>query len=267
MGKKSKIPRPPNAFILYRQHHHPTVKSHNPGLHNNEISKLLGRRWKSEPDTIKLKYKQLSDELKSRHAARYPGYQYAPRRPGEKKKRMTTRKTQKQPSTQIETESQDPAILSVNMDMQKAMNGCTVDEMMHQSRNPNEDLSNDTLLETDSMQEVLTESETLQYHGSTVSLHLPCIDQNVQALIDQGLDRCASKCEDSDAEKSGDTAVSYDTQLSGLFDEEAADQVDYLESLIDWDGLGVAMANMQEMADDLEACDAYQTISPLNSRM
>lgn len=35
--KKEKVARPPNAFILYRQHHHPIVKSQNPDLHNNQI--------------------------------------------------------------------------------------------------------------------------------------------------------------------------------------------------------------------------------------
>lgn len=38
---KSEVPRPPNAFILYRQHHHPVQKANNPDLHNNDICKLL----------------------------------------------------------------------------------------------------------------------------------------------------------------------------------------------------------------------------------
>jgi hypothetical protein len=35
--KEEKVPRPPNAFILYRQHHHDMVKNANPELHNNDI--------------------------------------------------------------------------------------------------------------------------------------------------------------------------------------------------------------------------------------
>ena len=35
--KESKTPRPPNSFILYRQHHHPTLVAQNPGMHNNQI--------------------------------------------------------------------------------------------------------------------------------------------------------------------------------------------------------------------------------------
>lgn len=36
-----KIPRPPNAFILYRQMMNPKIKLENPELHNNERCKLL----------------------------------------------------------------------------------------------------------------------------------------------------------------------------------------------------------------------------------
>src|SRR5436190_22350846 len=38
-GTTGKIPRPPNAFILYRQHHHPFVKATYPEYHNNDICK------------------------------------------------------------------------------------------------------------------------------------------------------------------------------------------------------------------------------------
>ncbi len=35
--KTGRIPRPPNAFILYRQHWHPILKEVNHELHNNQI--------------------------------------------------------------------------------------------------------------------------------------------------------------------------------------------------------------------------------------
>ncbi len=35
--KTGRIPRPPNAFILYRQHWHPILKEVNHLLHNNQI--------------------------------------------------------------------------------------------------------------------------------------------------------------------------------------------------------------------------------------
>ncbi|EEH50039.1 uncharacterized protein PADG_06118 [Paracoccidioides brasiliensis Pb18] len=90
-GKPEKIPRPSNAFILYRRHHHPLVKASNPDFHNNDISILLGKRWKAESSETKAYFKALADEIKAQHAKDHPYYQYAPRKPSEKKRRSTTR--------------------------------------------------------------------------------------------------------------------------------------------------------------------------------
>jgi hypothetical protein len=38
---KKKVPRPPNAFIIYRKDWHSTVVAENPGLHNNAICMYL----------------------------------------------------------------------------------------------------------------------------------------------------------------------------------------------------------------------------------
>jgi hypothetical protein len=43
---KVKVPRPPNAFILYRKHHHTILKEKNPAIHNNQICEKFGPfRW------------------------------------------------------------------------------------------------------------------------------------------------------------------------------------------------------------------------------
>lgn len=55
-SKTAKIPRPPNAFILYRQHHHPKIKAAYPDFQNNDICKSEAVRpfecreikWKKE---------------------------------------------------------------------------------------------------------------------------------------------------------------------------------------------------------------------------
>jgi hypothetical protein len=39
IAAKSKIPRPPNAFIIYRKEHHAATLAKNPGVHNNTICK------------------------------------------------------------------------------------------------------------------------------------------------------------------------------------------------------------------------------------
>ncbi|TKA76201.1 hypothetical protein B0A49_03044 [Cryomyces minteri] len=88
----AKIPRPPNAFIMYRQHHHPLVKAAFPNIHNNQISVILGNQWKNEKQEVKHEYKKKAQQVKQKHFEDHPDYQYQPRKPSEKKKRMTKRK-------------------------------------------------------------------------------------------------------------------------------------------------------------------------------
>jgi HMG (high mobility group) box len=108
--KTHKIPRPANAFILYRKAHHESVKAENPGISNNDICKLscflkqntsfltrhtakkVAALWKQEPADVKKLWKVKSEEVKAEHAKQYPSYTYKPRKPSELKRRMTKKK-------------------------------------------------------------------------------------------------------------------------------------------------------------------------------
>ncbi|PHH72799.1 hypothetical protein CDD80_4253 [Ophiocordyceps camponoti-rufipedis] len=87
LPKKAKIPRPPNAYILYRKERHHMVKNANPGITNNEISQLLGKAWNIESAEIRAKYKKMSDDIKEALMKKHPDYQYRPRRAGERRRR------------------------------------------------------------------------------------------------------------------------------------------------------------------------------------
>lgn len=110
--KKDKVARPPNAFILYRQHHHAKVVAEHPQLHNNQICTppqsvrisptangqaaiILGQQWQNEKDEVKTQFKAMAEEIKKEHLNAHPDYQYQPRKPTEKKRRMTRRKAEK----------------------------------------------------------------------------------------------------------------------------------------------------------------------------
>ncbi|KAL8839793.1 MAG: hypothetical protein Q9170_001604 [Blastenia crenularia] len=77
-----KVPRPRNAFILYRQHNQAHVVAQNPGLANPEISKVIGDHWRQSPPEVKAHWKNLAEEEKIRHQRQYPDYRYQPRRNG-----------------------------------------------------------------------------------------------------------------------------------------------------------------------------------------
>lgn len=110
---KAKVPRPANAFILYRQYKHAGIKAQFPGIINNDICKSLplteawhtftdffsakkiAALWKDESDDVKAIFKAKADAAKQKHLKDHPDYSYQPRKPSEKKRRMTKHKMAK----------------------------------------------------------------------------------------------------------------------------------------------------------------------------
>ena len=98
-----RIPRPPNAFILYRKDYHHKIKAANPGIHNNEICRLkshfhsvaaltplaviTGSQWNNETKEVRDKYYAKAKKVREEFLKINPNYRYQPRRPSEKKRR------------------------------------------------------------------------------------------------------------------------------------------------------------------------------------
>ncbi|KAK3396116.1 putative mat-a protein [Sordaria brevicollis] len=87
--KKVKIPRPPNAYILYRKDHHREIRDRNPGLHNNEVSVIVGNMWRDEQPHIREKYFNMAKEIKRRVLIEHPDYRYNPRRSQDIRRRVS----------------------------------------------------------------------------------------------------------------------------------------------------------------------------------
>lgn len=82
----NRIPRPRNAFILFRQKYHQLVLDEGSVIRTNpEVSRELGRRWRSLLPDEKDHWNNLAEEEKKNHANKYPGYKYTPRRNGKNK--------------------------------------------------------------------------------------------------------------------------------------------------------------------------------------
>ncbi|CAB4434416.1 unnamed protein product [Rhizophagus irregularis] len=79
-----KVPRPPNAFIIYRRE---KKAKHNDVFCKRteaDISKEVGKMWQNEPEDIKDMYYRLAEHAKKKHLEKYSGYRYQPER-GKKK--------------------------------------------------------------------------------------------------------------------------------------------------------------------------------------
>lgn len=73
-----KIPRPKNAFFLYRSHH--AVQLNADGLNNQDISRNLGAQWRNETAEVKVHFYDLAQAEKEKHKEMYPDYKYNPKK-------------------------------------------------------------------------------------------------------------------------------------------------------------------------------------------
>lgn len=261
-GKKAKVPRPPNAFILYRQHWHPHYKQYNKTMHNNDISKELGRRWKTEPDHVKQKYKTLAEELKAKHAAQYPDYQYAPRKPGEKKRRMTARKLEKLRQARNVQEASDfpssesSSISGVDSPGHFTLTSNTAETSDFQHFPPNG---------FDNIDASASSPQPIQYQENDIFTScLPSTYDDIQAEIQK---ECGSYNQDyvDVVQDVATDEVAEQHLLQAVPATTFIDNQNEWESLIDWQALNNSIEGAAQMAVDLEDLAAEQALGPDNS--
>jgi len=69
------VPRPPNAWILYRSRKLADLKN-DPAIAGRlqaDISKMVGQLWRNESPETKAQYEQLAEEKKLEHLRLHPG--------------------------------------------------------------------------------------------------------------------------------------------------------------------------------------------------
>ncbi|KAJ8463303.1 hypothetical protein ONZ45_g17629 [Pleurotus djamor] len=76
------VPRPPNAWILYRADKLMQLKqsaNYGDALQQSHASKIIGQMWKQEPQDVRDYYDRLARQKKEEHKVMHPGYKYQPK--------------------------------------------------------------------------------------------------------------------------------------------------------------------------------------------
>lgn len=78
--KAAHVKRPMNAFMVWSQIERRKIVSEHPDMHNAEISKQLGLRWKELQNEQRRPFIEEAERLRQLHEQEFPGYKYKPKK-------------------------------------------------------------------------------------------------------------------------------------------------------------------------------------------
>ncbi|KAG2152174.1 hypothetical protein BD769DRAFT_24519 [Suillus cothurnatus] len=79
-SSKEHIPRPPNAFMLYRSHMLKSRGNTDPEKRQQNLSRIAGQLWRAMSKEDRAVWHKKAAEVQAAHYAKYPGYKFKPNR-------------------------------------------------------------------------------------------------------------------------------------------------------------------------------------------
>lgn len=122
----SHVKRPMNAFMVWSQIERRRISEVAPEVHNAEISKRLGARWKNLDTEARKPFIDEAERLRLLHLKEYPDYKYRPRKKAKKSDDSLTGSGQISTSNTTSSSQQQPIILSNSSNLSVMNNGMFV---------------------------------------------------------------------------------------------------------------------------------------------
>ncbi|CAL1687237.1 unnamed protein product [Lasius platythorax] len=108
----NRIKRPMNAFMVWSQMERRKICEVQPDMHNAEISKKLGKKWKLLSEEARQPFRDEAERLRQLHQKQYPNYKYRPRKKTSKPAEISKTKERKRPrkSASLSLPSPSPSV-------------------------------------------------------------------------------------------------------------------------------------------------------------
>ena len=120
-NKESHVKRPMNAFMVWSQIERRKMAEVYPDMHNAEISRRLGRRWKLLTESERRPFIQRSEKLREEHMRKYPDYKYRPK----KKNKPTSAVNGNGKPLHASNTKNSHAVMSINDEFENITTGST----------------------------------------------------------------------------------------------------------------------------------------------